>query len=123
MSGGFLDLTDHFRHFAMTRDGSGFLVGKSVMRLVTYVHSTRKQEVEIRIGHDDPLGIVLNGKPIARLEGTAGFHSSSAALPLKAGWNELTVTLENADNVDWRWNGLSLAVKGLATVRFALKPE
>jgi hypothetical protein len=123
MDRGFLDLTDHFRHFTMTRDGSGFLVGKSVMRLVTYIYSDVKQELAVRWGHDDPMTVSVNGKTVVELPGSEGFHSSPGVLPLEAGWNELTVTMENENNVDWRWNGLSFAIKKPAAVRFALKPK
>jgi hypothetical protein len=100
-------LTDHFRHFAMTRDGSGFLIGKSVMRLVTYAHSAKEQTLQVRWGHDDPLAVSVNGKAVANYPGAEGFHASSGTIALKAGWNKLTVTLANETNVDWRWNGLS----------------
>jgi hypothetical protein len=123
MSRGLLDLTDHFRHFAMTRDGSGFLVGKSVMRLITYVHADEKRTLEARFGHDDRMIIRVNGKTATDFPGVEGFHPSPGTVLLEAGWNKLEITLENENNVDWRWNGLTLAIKNPEGLRFALKPE
>jgi hypothetical protein len=123
MHHGFLDLTDHFRHFTMTRDGSGFLIGKSAMWLVTHVHSEEKQTWEVRWGHDDPMVVSVNGKLVANFPGGEGFRISAGTISLEAGWNKLFIALENETNVNWRWNGLSFAVKKPASVRFALKPE
>lgn len=123
MTHGFLDLTHHFRHYVLTHSGTGWLAGRSVMRLVTYVHSQAKQELQVRFGHDDAMAVALNSRPLARLPAVPGLRAAPAMLPLEAGWNELTVTLENDDNVDFRWNGLSLAVKTPAGIRFAARPQ
>ena len=72
--------------------------------------------------HDDAVRLSVNGKELAALPGGDGLRSSAAVLPLNAGWNELAITLENENNVDWRWNGLMMATKGAAGLRFALMP-
>ena len=111
MKDGFLDLTDHFRHFAMKLDGTGFLIGDSVMKLVAYVHSEKSQNVQVRWGHDDAMNVELNGKSISHFPAGQGLYSSQGTLPLEAGWNELSITLENQTNVNWRWNGFFWAIK------------
>jgi hypothetical protein len=123
MAQGFLDLTYHFRHYAMTRGGTGAVAGHSVTRLITYAHSAEKQSLETQFGHDDVMTVNLNGKSVAYLPSGAGFHASAVVLPLEKGWNKLTVTLENDENLNWRWCGLSLAVKKDAAVRFAASPN
>jgi hypothetical protein len=123
MGHGFLDLTYHFRHYVMTRDGTGYVAGKSVTRLVTYVHAAAGQTLEARFGHDDSATVSLNGRSVASLQSGAGFHASLVALPVEKGWNELAITLENDENVNWRWCGVSLSVKEPNAVRFASRRE
>lgn len=92
-------------------------------RPFAYVHSARAQTLATRIGHNDNAQISVNGRLVANLQGGDGFRAAAVNLPLDPGWNQLTVTLENGENVNWRWCGLSLAIKEGANVRFALKPE
>ena len=111
MRSGFLDLTYHFRHYVMTNDGNGFVAGRCRMQLSTYVYSPVPQLVEAMIGEDDGAVIAVNGSVTARLPVRSGFHASQLSLPLHRGWNSLAITLSNDENVDWRWSGLSFALK------------
>ena len=123
MKHGFLDLTHHFRHYTMTREGTGYVVGRGTIRLITYVHADESRSLETLFGHDDAMTVSLNGKPVGSYNTTAGFRASQCLLPLQAGWNKLVVTTENDENNNWRWWGLSMAVKDGAKVRFAAKEE
>jgi hypothetical protein len=123
MDHGFLDLTHHFRRYIMTREGTGYVVGRGTIRLITYVHSDETQSLETLFGHDEAMTISLNGKPMGSYETIAGFRASRCVLPLQAGWNKLMVTTENDENNNWRWWGMSMAVKDGAQIRFAAKEE
>jgi hypothetical protein len=109
MNSGYLDLTYHFRHYALTEKGSGYVPGKSKYSLVTYVYSQAEQRVRATLGHDDPLLIKLNGQTTADMGSQEGFHAAEVLLPLHAGWNKLNLIVWNDENVNWRWAGISLA--------------
>jgi len=123
MRRGILDLTYFFRHSIEAKDGCGFAAGRNVHQLVTYVQCEEKQMLRARFGHDDAARVFINGKLLADLQRGDGVRADEVTLPLNKGWNVLTVTLENGENVNWRWCGLTLALKQPAGVRFALKPE
>jgi Protein of unknown function (DUF2961) len=111
MRGGFLDLTYHFRNYIMTRDGNGFVAGRCHFQLISYINAASRQDIEAMIGQDDGAELRVNGYVVARLPEHVGFHASLVKLPLRKGRNILCVALSNDDNVDWRWAGLSFAIR------------
>jgi hypothetical protein len=121
---GFLDLTHHFRHYVMTEKGTGFVTGAARARAETCVFTSAAGKREVLVGHDDAVEVEVNGWPTARLGGGPGFRASRLALPLRRRWNRLSFLLDNAENVDWRWFGFSLALRdGRAeALRFAAPP-
>jgi len=111
MQDGFIDLTYNFRHFTLTKSGTGFIVGSSKTELVTYVHSSTVATMTAMLGQDDGAQIQINGKPVAQLRPSQGLTGSIVHLPLNPGWNKLSVVLANDENSDWRWLGMSLALQ------------
>ena len=111
MLSGFLDLTYQFRHYALVESGSGFVAGASTTMLTTYIYSESDRTVSAILGHDDAVIIKANGVTISNLPGSSGFVPSSLRIPLHMGWNTLNLVLSNDENVNWRWSGLSLALR------------
>lgn len=126
MADGFIDLTYIFRHYVLTKSGSGFVVGASRTKLVTYLHSSTAATVKAILGQDDGAQIQINEKPVAQLSPSEGFTGSLVRLPLRRGWNKLTIVLANDENSDWRWLGMSLALpntKQSAALTFSSNPQ
>ncbi len=121
---GFLDLSHHYRHYIMQRQGTGFIAGECRLRAVTFVHSPRELEIEAVVGHDDAIELSLNGAPASRLPARSGLQPSRIKLHFRPGWNKLAFVLDNDENVDWRWLGFSLAFRAdksvLADLRFSV---
>ena len=111
MLSGFLDLTYQFRHYALVESGSGFVAGVSRTKLTTYIYSDSDRTVDAILGHDDNVLVQTNGVPLTNLLGRPGFVPSSLRIPLHMGWNTLDLVLSNDENVNWRWSGLSLALR------------
>lgn len=111
MHSGFLDLTYQFRHYALIESGSGFVAGASRTRLTTYIYSASQKSVDAILGHDDEVLVQANGVALSNLPRLSGFGPSSLRIPLRAGWNTLDLVLSNDENVNWRWSGLSLALR------------
>jgi hypothetical protein len=111
MEGGFLDLTHHFRHYAMTSQGTGFVAGASWTRAVAYVYSPVAQTVAAILGHDDAVAVDVDGARAVDLPASSGFRPSRISLRLHAGWNTLGLAIENRENTTWRWYGCSLALR------------
>ena len=111
MMSGALDLTYQFRHYVLIEKGSGFVPGASRTRLTTYIYSSTKGTVDAVLGHDDEALVRLNEVDLTNLSGQAGFGPSHVRLSLRPGWNRLDLTLTNDENVNWRWSGLSLALR------------
>jgi DUF2961 family protein len=127
MLSGFLDLTHHYRRFLMAEAGTGFVGGECRTRALIWIDSPAERTLSALIGHDDPVHISLNGAVATTLAGRMGFAASPLKLPLRQGRNELSVVIENTENVNWRWHGISLALRmddGLLDgVRFSSSPE
>jgi hypothetical protein len=121
---GFLDLTHHFRHYVMTEKGTGFVTGAARARAETCLFASAAGKRDVLVGHDDAVQAEVNGSPPARLGAGPGFRASRLALPLRQGWNRLSLVLDNAENVDWRWFGVSLALRDgpAGDLRFAAPP-
>jgi hypothetical protein len=121
---GFADLTYLFRHFIFTSSGTGYVAGASHTELVTRVFTMSNQNVDALFGHDDAMVVSVNGAIIASLPAQQGFSPSAVQLPLRPGWNALHVLVSNDENVDWRWSGLSFAVRTAAArgLRFSTSP-
>ncbi len=115
MSGGFLDLTQQWRKWVPLAKG---LPGESRLRLSTIVTSPAAQKVHVLLGHDDAVTVRLNGLPVAQLPERIGFGTSPVEMPLKAGPNKLTLLVDNGDNLNWRWNGITLSIDSPATLKF-----
>ncbi len=110
MHAGFLDLCHHYRHFITRTSGTGFIAGDGQYRAVTDLYVPAAESMKWRIGHDDQLVVRINGQPAQPLNEAAGFQASIIPVNLKAGWNRVEITLENHENVNWRWAGFSLAL-------------
>ena len=110
MYAGFLDATYQFRHYAMTERGTGFVVGPGKTQLITWVQVRNAQNIRAILGHDDRAELRVNTREVVDVPARTGFGSQSLTLPLHSGWNKLTLTLYNEENVDWRWWGFSLAL-------------
>jgi hypothetical protein len=121
---GFLDLTHHFRHYVMTEKGTGFVTGAVRARAETCLFAPAAGRREVLVGHDDAVQVAVGGSAVARLDAEPGFRASPLAVPLRKGWNRLSFVLDNAENVDWRWFGLSLSLRDAAVegLRFAAPP-
>jgi len=111
MTEGFLDLTYQFRHYVLIEKGTGFIAGASKCGLITYLYSPTQQAMEAVLGHDDAVVVNVNGHMAAQLGSEEGFSGSPIRLPLRAGWNQLNLVVSNEENVNWRWAGISLALK------------
>jgi hypothetical protein len=109
MYAGFLDATYQFRHYAMTERGTGFVAGAGKTQLVTWVHVTSARNLSAILGHDDRAGLRVNTREVADIPSCNGFGPQPLTLPLQSGWNKLTLTLYNDENLNWRWSGFSLA--------------
>jgi hypothetical protein len=127
MASGFLDLTHHYRRFLMAEAGTGFVAGACRTKAVTWIDSPEERSLDALVGHDDAVSISLNGAMETALPARMGFGASPLTLPLRQGRNELAVVLDNAENVNWRWLGFSLALRmdggSLDGVRFRSSPE
>lgn len=126
MEDGFFDLTYIFRHYVATKSGSGFVVGASRTKLVTYLHSSTAATVKAILGQDDGTQIQVNEKLVAQFHPSQGFAGSIVRLPLRRGWNKLTILLANDENSNWRWLGMSLALqdtKQSAALTFSSSPQ
>ena len=123
---GFLDLTYQFRHYALVESGSGFVAGPSRTKLTTYIYSSSLRTVEAILGHDDEVLVQLNGATLSNFSGRSGFGPSPLHIPLRMGWNTLDLVLSNEENDNWRWSGLSLALRRGQNqdqgLRFSSKP-
>jgi len=111
MIAGFLDLTYQFRHYAMTESGTGYVAGESRTECITYIYSPTKKTVDALLGHDDAIIVRINDFTLPLLPERSGFGPSRLSLNLRAGWNKLSLALSNEENVDWRWSGVSLALR------------
>jgi hypothetical protein len=78
------------------------------------------------IGHDDLVQVFINNSKGIELPEQIGFRASHVKLPLRQGWNKLSVLIHNRENVTWRWTGISLALSGskafLHDSRFSTAP-
>jgi hypothetical protein len=77
------------------------------------------------LGHDDRALVRVDNDSAIELPERSGFAGDAVSVTLHPGWNKLSVTLYNSENVNWRWCGLSLAFerdqsKGL---RFAAQKQ
>ena len=63
----------------------------------------------------------VNDAPVAEILGRSGFGPARLSLKLRAGWNKLDLVVDNDENVNWRWCGISLAFdrKASRDLRFA----
>jgi hypothetical protein len=111
MISGFLDLTYQFRHYALVESGSGIVAGPSRTKLTTYIYSTSLRTLEAILGHDDEVLVQLNGATLSNVSGRSGFGPSSLHIPLRMGWNTLDLVVSNDENDNWRWSGLSVALR------------
>lgn len=109
MYAGFLDATYQFRHYTMIERGTGFVAGAGKTQLVTWVHVPSTRNIRAMLGHDDRAELQVNTGEIVEVRARAGFGAQPLALPLQGGWNRLTLTIYNQENVNWRWSGFSLA--------------
>ncbi len=114
MTHGFVDLTYLFRHYLFTSSGTGYVAGESRTKLITYVFAPSSRTVDALFGDDDGIRIAVNGVATASFPAQAGFGAAPAKLALRRGWNRLDIVLANAENVNWRWCGLSLAMRRAA---------
>lgn len=112
MVSGFLDLTHHYRHYLFTTKGTGFVAGVCRIRALTYIYSPAAKQVEALIGHDDAVRVSVNDELSVALEAAEGFHPSFVKLNLRAGWNKLSLLIDNRENITWRWLGFSLSLHG-----------
>ena len=121
---GFADLTYLFRHYVFTSSGTGYVAGASRTELTTSVFSATGATVDALFGHDDALTVAVNGMEVASLPALSGFAASAVRLPLHRGWNALRVVVSNEENTDWRWCGLSFAIRPAAAraLRFSTSP-
>lgn len=111
MAQGFVDLSHHYRHYIMQREGTGFVAGRCRLKAVMFVRSPRYANVEAILGHDDAIELSLNDARIVRLVAGSGFLPSSVQMRLRPGWNKISLILDNDENTDWRWLGFSLAFR------------
>jgi hypothetical protein len=111
MRAGFLDLTYQFRHYVLTDKGTGFIPGASHTEAAVFIDSPAERVLDAVIGHDDGMTLRANGVVIASIPGRSGFGPCDVRIPLRRGKNLLTVDLSNEENTDWRWSGMSLALK------------
>ena len=125
MYAGFLDATYQFRHYAMTERGTGFVAGAGKTELVTWVHVTSARNLSAILGHDDRAGLRVNTREVADIPARTGFGSQPLTLPLRGGWNKLTLILYNDENLNWRWSGFSLAFdqEPSRNLRFRTQPD
>jgi len=121
MLSGALDLTYQFRHYVLIEKGSGFVPGASRTRLTTFIYSSTNGTVDVLLGHDDEVSAQLNGSILPKLPTLSGFGPSPMQLALRTGWNKLDLTLSNDENVNWRWTGLSFAIRRDQFLREHLK--
>jgi hypothetical protein len=121
MSQGFVDLSHHYRHYIMQRQGTGFIIGRCRVKAVTFIQSPRDVNVEAIFGHDDAIEIWVNDVGVVRLPAGSGFLPSIVGLRLRPGWNKLSLVLDNDENTDWRWLGFSLALRAEHSVLRSLK--
>jgi hypothetical protein len=112
MTDGFLDLCHHYRHFLSRVAGTGYIPGEGRYCCVTHVFAPEARTVNWRLGHDDRLTLRINESRPLMLKGSDGFQASVVPVRLQAGWNRVAVTLENRENVNWRWAGFCLALEG-----------
>jgi len=111
MLSGFLDLTYQFRHYALSDKGSGFIAGANKTKLTTYIYSDSDKTIRAILGHDDEVLVQANGITLSDLRQNSGFAPSSLQIPLRSGWNTLDLVLSNDENTNWRWSGLSFALR------------
>ena len=126
MQDGFIDLTYVFRHYVLTRSGSGFIVGASKTKIVTYIYSPTAAMVNAIVGQDDGAQIQIDDKTVAQVSPLQGLSGSLVHLPLRRGWNKLSIVLANDENSNWRWLGMSLALqntKQAASLTFSSSPQ
>ncbi len=122
----FIDLTYMFRHYVLTKSGSGFVVGASKTKIVTYIHSSTAATVNAIVGQDDGTQIQIDDRPVAQVSPLQGLSGSLVHLPLRRGWNKLSIVLANDENSNWRWLGMSLALqatKQAASLTFSSSPQ
>ncbi|HEX9109932.1 MAG TPA: DUF2961 domain-containing protein, partial [Terriglobales bacterium] len=121
MRSGFFDATYQFRHYAMIESGTGFVAGASRTRMLTYIYSPSQRNVTAILGHDDRLLVRVNDAPVAEIPRRSGFGPARLSLKLRTGWNKLDLVVDNDENVNWRWCGISLAFdrKASRDLRFA----
>jgi hypothetical protein len=108
---GFADLTYLFRHYVFASSGTGYVAGAGRTQLTTHVFSPKTQTLDALFGHDDGIAIAVNGEKVASFAAHPGFSASPARLALRQGWNTLEVIVLNDENINWRWCGLSFAVR------------
>ena len=125
MYAGFLDATYQFRHYAMTERGTGFVAGRGKTQLITWVQVPGARNIRAILGHDDRAELRVNAREVVDGPARTGFGSQSLTLPLHGGWNKLTLTVYNEENVDWRWWGFSLAFDREQSryLRFRTQPD
>jgi hypothetical protein len=125
MTSGFLDLTYQFRHYVFAESGTGYIAGASRTVLATHIYSPTANVLDALLGHDDAVLVRENGLTVGRLPGRYGFGPSRIRISLHRGWNALNLVLSNDENVNWRWCGLSLALRRdqVERLRFSTAPQ
>lgn len=111
MTSGFLDLTHHYRRSLMASAGTGFVAGACKVQAVTWIDSPTLRSLDVLLGHDDAVRVQLDDADEVVLPGGVGFAASPLTLGLHAGRNRLALLLENTENVNWRWLGVSFALR------------
>ena len=89
--------------------------------MLTYIYSPSQRNVNAILGHDDRLLVRVNDAPVAEVPDRSGFGPAGLSLKLRTGWNKLDLVVDNDENVNWRWCGISLAFDRKASrgLRFA----
>lgn len=100
----------------------GIRLVQALPRTLAYVlirvQSDTAQDATLRIGHDDPLRVWLNGKPVGNFDETRGFVLENAALKLDNGANEVLLKVANEWNGNWAAFAASLSFEAEAPLHF-----
>lgn len=83
------------------------------------ITADKARKPTLSVGHDDAVQVWVNGAEAAKWEAGPAFVLDEAALPLRAGPNDVVIKVENAWNTNFAAWAISLALEGTEGLELA----
>jgi hypothetical protein len=100
---GFIDFTNFYR--PKTMKGSILIPGDVIGYAWGEFDAGSAGDAVLRLSHDDPVQVWINGRSVIRREGQAGLVNCRVQVPVQPGKNTVLVKCGNRENYNWWWWG------------------